>query len=347
MNRHLLLICQKQQTLDEQIVELLNASADFTWIRLPWGEDSPNSLPKPIPDAIIAVTSGPSADAVNFLMWLAKLTREVPTFVLAPPDCSEAVLETISTVADDFLAGQGSKAEFRQRVLRLVNPPRDLDEITHRLIADICSGQLIGQSEAFVHVLHLLPRLAASELPVLIMGETGTGKDLCARAIHQLSRRRGQPFVAADCSVIPAHLFENEMFGHVRGAYTDASQEQKGLITLANGGTLFLDEIDALSPAAQSKFLRFLQERTYRPLGTERTMHANVNVIAATNVNLEAAVSEQRFRADLYFRLNVLELRLPPLRERACDIPALARHFLDLLPNAVLRGKRLSTTAIR
>src|SRR5438874_2270350 len=167
MNRHLLLICQTQQTLDEQIVELLKASPDFTWIRVPWSDDSPNSLPKPIADAIIAVTSDPSADAVNFLMWLAKLTREVPTFVLAHPDCSEAVLETISTVADDFLAGPGSKAEFRQRLLRLVNSRRDLDEIADRLIADACFAQLIGQSEAFVRVLQLLPRLAVSELPVL------------------------------------------------------------------------------------------------------------------------------------------------------------------------------------
>jgi DNA-binding NtrC family response regulator len=166
---------------------------------------------------------------------------------------------------------------------------------------------------------------------VLITGETGTGKEQCARAIHHVSRRRDHPFLPVDCAALPDHLFENEIFGHSRGAFTDAHRDQKGLIGLAEGGTLFLDEIDSLSLPAQAKLLRFLQERTYRPLGGDRFLHADVNVVAATNGDLEQLVHRQAFRSDLFFRLNVLRLHLVPLRERRRDIPLLARHFLSVL----------------
>jgi DNA-binding NtrC family response regulator len=154
---------------------------------------------------------------------------------------------------------------------------------------------------------------------------------LSARAIHHLSRRRNFPFIAVDCSAFPDHLFENEMFGHARGAFTDAHRDQRGLIAMAERGTLFLDEVDSLSLPSQAKLLRFLQERTYRPLGADKFVRAEVNVLAATNRDLEKLVAEQRFRSDLFFRINVLRLHMIPLRERRSDIPLLARHFVDLL----------------
>src|SRR5207247_1989977 len=159
--------------------------------------------------------------------------------------------------------------------------------------------------------------------------ETGTGKELCARAIHHLSSRRSFPFIPVDCAALPDHLFENEFFGHARGAFTDAHAEQKGLVAMAEGGTLFLDEIDALALTAQAKLLRFLEERAFKPLGADRFVKADVHVLAATNRSLEALIRNGQFRSDLYFRLNVLSLHLTPLRDRRGDIALLARHFVD------------------
>jgi two-component system, NtrC family, response regulator GlrR len=162
----------------------------------------------------------------------------------------------------------------------------------------------------------------------LIAGETGTGKELCASAIHYLSARAGHPFVPVNCGAIPVELMENELFGHNRGAYTGAGASQTGMISEASGGTLFLDEIDCLPLAAQVKLLRFLQNREYRPLGSNRIYQADVRVIAASNADFPEAIKSGRLRRDLYYRLNVLSLHLPPLRERRDDIPLLARHFL-------------------
>jgi two-component system response regulator GlrR len=196
---------------------------------------------------------------------------------------------------------------------------------------NLASYGMVGQDLAFRTLLERIPRIADDDGTVLITGETGTGKELSARAIHRASRRAHHPFVAVDCGAFPEHLLENELFGHARGAFTDARGDQKGLARVAEGGTLFLDEIDALSMTAQAKLLRFLQERSFKPLGAERFVNADVRVIAATNRDLDALVAERRFRSDLFFRLNVLPVRLPPLRERRGDIALLAEHFLAML----------------
>jgi transcriptional regulator with PAS, ATPase and Fis domain len=189
-------------------------------------------------------------------------------------------------------------------------------------------GQLIGESPAFLAAVSKIPTMARCDANVLISGETGTGKEVCARAIHYLSVRSSQPFIAVNCGAIPAELVENELFGHTRGAYTDAVVTKPGLIQEAEGGTLFLDEIDCLSSLAQVKLLRFLQEKEYRPLGSTKTKKASVRVITATNANLEATVQQGRLRQDLYYRINILSLMLPPLRHRQEDIVPLAQHFL-------------------
>jgi DNA-binding NtrC family response regulator len=188
--------------------------------------------------------------------------------------------------------------------------------------------QLIGQSPIFLQQVQKIPLIASCEANVLIVGETGTGKELYARAIHYGSARAGRPFMPVNCGAIPADLVENELFGHIRGAFTSASSLQVGLIEEANGGTLFLDEIDCLPVHAQVKLLRFLQEKEYRPLGSSRMRRADVRVVAASNLNLEEAVDTGKVRQDLFYRLNIISLTLPPLRDRREDIPLLARHFL-------------------
>ena len=188
----------------------------------------------------------------------------------------------------------------------------------------------MGQSEVLLAQLRKLPLIAGCDATVLISGETGTGKEMCARAIHYLGRRATKPFIPVDCGAIPLDLIENELFGHERGAFTTAVTTQRGMIEEAAGGSLFLDEIHSLPIQMQVKLLRFLQEKEYRPLGSPKARRADVRILAATNIALADAIREGRFRQDLYYRLDVLSLTLPPLRERPEDIPLLARHFLTV-----------------
>jgi two-component system response regulator GlrR len=188
---------------------------------------------------------------------------------------------------------------------------------------------MIGESPAFVEEASRIPLIAKSESYVLITGETGTGKELFARAIHDLSARAHNPYIPVNCGAIPVELVENELFGHKRGAFTGAGSSLPGLIEAADGGTLFLDEVNSLPMPAQAKLLRFLQEKEYRPLGSSRTIKADVRVISAANVDIEEAVDEGKMRLDLYHRLNVMTIKLPPLRDRREDIPLLANHFLS------------------
>ncbi|MFL5283226.1 MAG: sigma-54 interaction domain-containing protein [Rhodopila sp.] len=196
------------------------------------------------------------------------------------------------------------------------------------LSAACASLGLVGNSPVFRAALGLAGRFASCDAPVLISGQTGNGKELFARLVHYLSLCRGRPFVPVNCGALPDTLIESELFGHARGAFTDARTARPGLVTLADCGTLFLDEIDSLSPKAQVTLLRFLQDREYRPVGGRTLERANVRVIAATNADLAAKVAAGTFRQDLLFRLDVLNLHLPSLADRREDIPLLARFFL-------------------
>ena len=188
---------------------------------------------------------------------------------------------------------------------------------------------LIGESAVFREMLAAIAKIASYDATVLISGETGSGKELAARAIHYQGKRSDKPFIPVNCGALPDHLIENELFGHCKGAYTDAREGQTGLIAQAEGGTLFLDEVDALSPKAQVSLLRFLEDGKYRLLGGGRLESADVRILAASNVSLQQLVDEDRFRADLHYRLNVMELAVPPLRVRGEDIVLLARHFIQ------------------
>src|SRR6185436_16649740 len=200
---------------------------------------------------------------------------------------------------------------------------------------------IVGRSSALRQILQLVEMVAASDANVLLLGETGTGKELIARAIHERSQRRHQPFVTVNCAAIPSSLFESELFGHERGAFTGANMQRPGRVELADRGTLFLDEIGDLPLELQPKLLRTLQEHTYERLGSARTKNVDVRLVAATNADLEQLMEEKQFRSDLYYRLNVFPIRIPPLRERLEDIPLLVRYFTEKYARQM--GKQIDT----
>ena len=203
------------------------------------------------------------------------------------------------------------------------------ESVKKQLKKELAFKQILGTSKAIQRLHAQIKQLSACDVNVLISGESGTGKELAARSIHYLSSRADKPFIPINCGAIPENIFENELFGHIKGAFTDACSNQSGLIREAEGGTLFLDEMDAVSPYIQVKFLRLLQEKEYKPLGDSKSRKANVRIIAATNKNLSSLVKKGDFREDLFYRLNVVSLNIPPLRERKEDIPVLAEHLLQ------------------
>jgi DNA-binding NtrC family response regulator len=231
--------------------------------------------------------------------------------------------------ASDFLLPPLRRSELLSRLKRQALVTCSGDALVQKLKEDIGLKQIIGESPQFLEKVRCVPRFARCDAAVLISSESGTGKELFARAIHYLSARADRPFVPVNCGALPENLVESEIFGHKRGAFTGAACDRAGLIREAEGGTLFLDEIDCLTPQAQVKLLRFLQDGEYRSVGSEQIRHANIRVIAAANADFNQILSLGKFREDLFYRLSVLTLTLPPLRERPGDILLLTRDFLQ------------------
>ena len=239
------------------------------------------------------------------------------------------LLALLSAGAIDFVSLPLDEPALLARLRRAVGAMPASTNLQRPPLQSPALRELVGASPAFVKQLAMLPTIAGCDAGVLILGETGTGKEVCARAIHYTSARATRPMVAVNCGAIPADLLESELFGHVRGAFTSAHATRSGLVREAEGGTLFLDEIDSLPLPAQAKLLRFLQDMEFRPVGGDSVLKANVRVIAACNQDLAGLVERGLFRRDLFFRLHVLTVVLPPLRDRAEDICTLALRFLQ------------------
>jgi two-component system response regulator GlrR len=266
------------------------------------------------------------AVCAKLLAAIAGAAADIPVVVASDAAAPDQVFELLEAGAADFVTAPFRATEVLPRAWKL------LKDSGAKQISDLANEQhsrrLIGVSPVFLEEAKKIPLIANCGANVLIVGETGTGKELYARAIHYGSARAGRPFMPVNCGAIPIELVENELFGHARGAFTSASSTQVGLIEEANGGTLFLDEIDCLPIFAQVKLLRFLQEKEYRPLGSPTMRRADVRIIAASNLDLAEAVGNGKVRQDLFYRLNIISLSLPPLRDRREDIPLLAQHFL-------------------
>jgi DNA-binding NtrC family response regulator len=253
----------------------------------------------------------------------------MPVFAAVADQRSKALLSLLERGFTDFFVHPFRAQGVVPRLLRFLRPsPSAEPEWLARVRTEMGLRGLIGRSPVFLEQIRQLPLLARSDASVLIRGETGTGKELVARALHYLGPRADGPFVPVNCGALPFDLVESELFGHERAAFTGAVAPRAGLVEESDRGTLFLDEIDSLTPAAQVKLLRFLQDREFRRLGSNRARSSDARVLAATNTDPEEAVARGRLRSDVYYRLNVLQLELPPLRERREDIVPLAEHFL-------------------
>jgi len=279
-------------------------------------------------DAVLMLVSRDSVAWARGVLGAIAGCRGTPVIAVTRGLRTDSIRSLLQLGVRDFVSNDCSGEELKLRLWRLrhlVRPSSEPDGAVRRHPL-LC--RLIGSSPAFVAQIERIPVIAACDAGVLILGETGTGKELCARAIHELSARASAPWVPVNCGALPVELIENELFGHARGAFTSANEAHAGLIGEADGGTLFLDEVDSLPPAAQGKLLRFLQEKEFRLVGDARPRRASVRVVAATNGDPAAQIEQGRLRLDLYHRLNVLSLRLPPLRERLEDLMPLTDHFL-------------------
>ncbi len=279
----------------------------------------------------------PVVEAAN----VAQVTADLPEWHLQHRQCVvlpvvdglslPQLLRLLAAGAFDFATLPLDESALHARLRRAVGALPAAPLLRHQInqVQAPALRELVGSSPAFVKQIALLPTIAGCDAGLLILGETGTGKEAYARAVHYLSPRAARPMVAVNCGAIPAELLESELFGHVRGAFTSANSARAGLVREAEGGTLFLDEIDSLPLPAQAKLLRFLQEMEYRPVGGDGVQKADVRVIAACNQDLPGLVERGQFRRDLFFRLHVLTVHLPPLRERAEDVCMLAVRFMD------------------
>ncbi len=281
-------------------------------------------------DAALVDLRMPGLDGLGVLKRLAAVRPGLPVVILTAFASIDTAIEAVNAGASDYLSKPFRMEEIKVVVRRTLAARRLLPEAASDRALSVRRGDnLVGQSHQMAEIYTLIARVASLDTTVLIQGETGTGKELVARAIHAASARADHPFVAVDCAALPEALFESELFGHERGAFTGALTARRGLLETSAGGTCFLDEIGELTPPLQAKLLRVLQERAVRRVGGNEPIPVDVRIVAATNRDLHALVPTGEFRDDLYYRLNVVTIAVPPLRERATDIPLLAQHFLE------------------
>jgi DNA-binding NtrC family response regulator len=277
----------------------------------------------------------PGVDGLGLTEALRKWGEGVPILMISGFGTVDAAVQALQLGADDFLTKPVEPDVLTARVASL------LERRPRAVTAAGAPPGIVGRSPAMREVFAAIAAVAPAETTVLVTGETGTGKELVARAIHEASPRRGKPFVAVNSAALAPGLVESELFGHVRGAFTGAVRDRQGVFQAAGGGTVFLDEIGDITPALQYRLLRVLQEREVTPVGTVRPVPVDVRVIAATNRDLRAEVAAGRFREDLFYRLNVFRIALPPLRDRRADIPLLVEHALERLSGRGWRAERL------
>jgi two-component system response regulator HydG len=300
-------------------------------------------------DLVFLDLNMPGLDGQGVLRALAGSAAQTEIVVVTANDSVQSAVECMRLGAADYITKPYEVEQVRaigRRVMQRLELQRRVDDLQGRLEAKTAFGAMVGVSRPLRELFSMLTRAAVAPIDILIRGETGTGKELIAREIHRLSPRSAGPFVPVNTAAIAESLAESELFGHTRGAFTGADQDRKGLFEQAHGGTLFLDEIGDMPLAAQGKILRALQERVVQPVGSSRRVEVDVRVITATHQDLQQAIRDGHFRQDLYYRINGVELTVPPLRQRREDIPLLAEHFLARQTARTGRDLQIASDAI-
>ncbi len=329
-----ILIIDDEANLRKTLAEILRARG-YLILEAEDGSTAVDLLATTVPDLIFSDWKMPKVGGEELLQYLHSHPRlaSVPVIVITAYGSSHSAIEAIRLGAYDFVTKPFDLDEIvvtAERALDHSTLNRELIRLHSQPTQDYAStsGRLVGASGPMLDVFIMVGKVAETDSTVLICGESGTGKELVAEAIHNYSQRKSKPFIVVNCAALPENLLETELFGHERGAFTGAVGRKTGRFEMAEGGTIFLDEIGELSPILQSKLLRVLQERTFERVGGTETIVGNFRVLAATNRDLEASVREKVFREDLYYRLNVVRIQIPSLRERRSDIVPLAEHFL-------------------
>lgn len=283
-------------------------------------------------DAVICDVHLPDHDGFNLLKWASEHAPDTAVILLTGFGTIENAVEAIRLGAFDYLTKPLIEDELIFSVERALGQKKIVEEnknLRARLNERFGLGNIIGRDYKMLKMFDLIESVSDTRTSVLILGESGTGKTMTARSIHQMSSRRDKPFIEVACGALPDSLLESELFGHVAGSFTGATKDKDGKFLQANGGTIFLDELATASPSLQVKLLRVLQDKEFEPVGGNKTIKVDVRLILATNADLEALVAKGEFRQDLYYRINVITLTQPPLRERIGDIPLLLEHFLN------------------
>ncbi|RME82518.1 MAG: sigma-54-dependent Fis family transcriptional regulator [Planctomycetota bacterium] len=336
-----LLILEDETPLREFLQKKLeNAGHQVSALAL--GKEALELVEKKDFDVAILDISLPDMSGIDVLKKITSLQNSTECIMLTGYASVESAIEAMKLGAYDYLEKPAKLKEIQlviEKAYEKVLMNRELATVRQERKRSHESVKMVGKSPKIMRLRKLMQKIALAPSPVLIEGESGTGKEVIAREIHRLAFPQGAPFISVDCATLQETLFENELFGHAKGAYTGADSRHIGLVELANGGTLFVDEVGELELGLQKKFLRFLETGEYRPLGDSKTRKVEVRVIAATNRVLKKAVEEGKFREDLYYRLNVVRIEVPPLRERKEDIPLLVEHFLKLYPSPTGKAK--------
>ncbi|NPB09819.1 MAG: sigma-54-dependent Fis family transcriptional regulator [Thermodesulfobacteria bacterium] len=297
------------------------------------GEEALEKVHTIFPEVVLTDVKMPGMDGLELLARIRKVDPTISVILITGYGTIEMAVRAVKDGAYDFIEKPFDKDRLRHLVRRAVERTsllRENERLQRRRVTNVWEELgIIGDSPVMKKLFELVERVAKSDVTVLIRGESGTGKELIARAIHRLSDRRHRDLITVNCPALPEHILESELFGYVKGAFTGANTDKMGLFQVANGSTIFLDEIGDIPLSIQTKLLRVLQEKEIRPLGSTKTVPVDVRVIASTNQDLEAKITEGAFREDLFYRLNVVTILVPPLRERGEDIILLARYFLQ------------------
>jgi two-component system response regulator PilR (NtrC family) len=302
------------------------------------GDEAVKILHKDIFDLVITDLKMPKVDGLQVLKTVKELSPDTVVIVITAFASTETTVEAMKEGAYDYITKPFQNDEMKIRIKKALEKRRLSAEnilLKKQLKDRAVFDNIVGKSEKMEKVFELVRKVSDSMSNILIYGDSGTGKELVARAIHFNSRKKDKPFVTINCGALPEGLLESELFGHMKGSFTGAVFNKEGLFEVANGGTIFLDEVGETSPAIQVKLLRVLQDKEFKRVGGTKEIKVDVRIITATNRDLSKAVSEGKFREDLYYRLNVIPITLPPLRERADDIPLLADHFLNKFNKAL------------